>query len=78
MDSISEDDLYNQIQSKQISLLHNLNLLNEKYESIENISKSELNNFKLKSKKYGSYLKKIQNEFFLIDDLIKKINKEIK
>ena len=63
---------------KQVEIINTTDVLKQKNENLEELAKQEINQFQNKSKKYGSYLKMIQTEFFAIDDLIKKISVEIR
>ncbi len=73
----SEQDLYDSIINTQNQIINSTNILSGKCEQIDELTKTELGNFNLASKKYGMYLKLIQTEFFMIEDLIKKLNKEL-
>lgn len=81
-DNTEETNNYSQVELQKIlnyqrSVIDEVSILNEKVEYIEKSSKEELNKFKSQNKKYSKHLKLIQNEFFEIHDLIKKINIEL-
>jgi predicted negative regulator of RcsB-dependent stress response len=64
------NDKLDDVIDKQIEIINSTDISRQKNENLEELAKQEISQFQIKSKKYGTYLKLIQTEFFTIDDLI--------
>lgn len=77
LSSLTKFDALKSIIEKQNKILSMTEASKEKLSLFEDMAKDQLLFFQHSTKKYGNYLKLIKSELFNIQDLIRKIKKEV-